>query len=109
MPKLLSNEQKQERVRLCEEFVAAVQRRSKAMLDNIITIDETMVSYHTPESKKIQTVDKKGAARPKKGKDPCQPDQTDVDGFFGQQGPDLQAHCAEGHFHQRCLHREVLS
>jgi hypothetical protein len=34
------------------KFIAAVNRRSKAMLDNIITMDKTMVSYHTPETKK---------------------------------------------------------
>jgi Transposase (partial DDE domain) len=52
VPKLLSEAQKQERVRVCSDFVTAVNRRSKAMLDNIITMDETMVSYHTPETKK---------------------------------------------------------
>jgi histone-lysine N-methyltransferase SETMAR len=52
VPKLLSESQKKERVRVSTEFVAAVNRRSKSMLDNIVTMDETMVSYHTPESKK---------------------------------------------------------
>jgi len=52
VPKLLSVEQKAERVRTCTEFIAAVHRRSMAMLDNIVTMDETMVSYHTPETKK---------------------------------------------------------
>jgi [histone H3]-lysine36 N-dimethyltransferase SETMAR len=52
VPKLLSDDQKQERVRVCTEFVAAVNRRSLSMLDNIVTMDETMVSYHTPETKK---------------------------------------------------------
>ena len=51
VPKLLSEEQKQERVRF-NEFVAAVKWRSEAMLDNIVTMDEMMVSYHTPEAKK---------------------------------------------------------
>jgi hypothetical protein len=52
VPKLLNEDQKQERVQTCKEFVAAVQRRSMVMLDCIITMDETMVSYHTPETKK---------------------------------------------------------
>jgi hypothetical protein len=39
-------------VSFCTEFVAAVTHRSKAMLDNIITMDETMMSYHTPETKR---------------------------------------------------------
>ena len=39
VPKLLNDEQKQERVRTCTEFLAMVQRRSLAMLDNIVTMD----------------------------------------------------------------------
>jgi histone-lysine N-methyltransferase SETMAR len=52
VPKLLSDDQKEERVRTSTEFVAAVNRRSMAMLDNIVTMDETMVCYHTPQTKK---------------------------------------------------------
>ncbi len=52
VPKLLSADQKEERVRTCSAFIAAVQRRSMAMLDNIVTMDETMVCYHTPATKK---------------------------------------------------------
>jgi hypothetical protein len=51
VPKLLSVEQKEERVRTCAAFIAAVQRRSMAMLDNIVTMDKTMVCHHTPETK----------------------------------------------------------
>ncbi len=50
VPKLLSEEQKQERIRVCSDFIAAVHRRSKAMLDAIVTMDKTM--DHTPETKK---------------------------------------------------------
>ncbi len=34
------------------EFVAAVNRRCMALLDRIVTKDETMVSYHMSETKK---------------------------------------------------------
>ncbi len=34
------------------EFVAAVDRHSMAMLDNIVMIDEMMFYYHTPKMKK---------------------------------------------------------
>jgi hypothetical protein len=51
VPKQLLQEQKIQRVQDCRDFVAAVHRHSFAMLDNIITMDETMVSYHTPETK----------------------------------------------------------
>jgi hypothetical protein len=50
VPKLLSEDQTQERI-FCSEFVATVHRRSKAMLDTIVTMDKTMVSYHTPDMK----------------------------------------------------------
>jgi formamidopyrimidine-DNA glycosylase len=49
---MLSEDQTQERVRVCSDFVAAVNRRGKDMLHKIITMDETMVSYYTPETKK---------------------------------------------------------
>ncbi len=52
LPKLLNDEQKQERVRVCSDFIAAIHRRFKSMLDCIVTMDKTMVSYHTPETKK---------------------------------------------------------
>ncbi len=52
VPKLLSEEQKKERVRICTDFVAAMHRRSMVMLDNIILRDVSVVSYHTPQTKK---------------------------------------------------------
>jgi hypothetical protein len=52
VPNLLSTEQKEERVRICSKFVAAVDHSSMTMLDQTITMDETMVSYHTPQTKK---------------------------------------------------------
>jgi histone-lysine N-methyltransferase SETMAR len=50
--KLLSVEQKEERVRICSKFVAVFDCSSMAMLDQIITMDEMMVSYRTPQNKK---------------------------------------------------------
>ncbi len=52
VPKLLSPDQMKERVRVSRDFVAAVHRHSMSYLDNIVTMDETMVSQHTPETKK---------------------------------------------------------
>jgi len=51
VPKLLSDAQKKERVRVSQAFVADVCRHSMAFLDTIVTMDETMVSLHTPERK----------------------------------------------------------
>ncbi len=51
VPKLLSQVQKEDRVRISQEFVDAVKRSRLSMLDRIITMDETLVSYFTPETK----------------------------------------------------------
>ena len=51
VPKLLTDEMKMERVRTSKAFLAMVHRQSKAMLSNIVTMDESAVSFHTPETK----------------------------------------------------------
>jgi hypothetical protein len=53
VPKLLSQVQKEDRVRISQEFVDAVERSGLSMLDRIITMDETLVSYFTPETKRM--------------------------------------------------------
>jgi hypothetical protein len=83
VPKVLSQDQKDQRVKNCSEFVAAVHSHSLAMLDNIITMDETMVSCHTPETKKqSKQWIAKGETRPHQGKSPGQQDQADDSGLF---------------------------
>jgi hypothetical protein len=57
LPKLLSEDQKQERVWICSVVIAAVPHWSKSMLDSIITIDEPKVCHHTPGTKKEPKVD----------------------------------------------------
>jgi hypothetical protein len=52
VPKLLNDNKKQQPVEVCSEFVKAVHRHSLAMLDSVVTMDETTVCYHTPQSKK---------------------------------------------------------
>ncbi len=51
VPKLLTEEMKKERVRASEAFLAMIHPRSMAMLENIVTMDESAVSFHTPEPK----------------------------------------------------------
>ncbi len=51
VPNLLSQDQKDQHVENCSEFVAAIHHHWFAMLDNIVTMGETMMSYHTPETK----------------------------------------------------------
>jgi hypothetical protein len=51
VPKLLNDDQKQERVQICSDFTAAIHCQYKFMLDCIVTIDEIVMSYHTTETK----------------------------------------------------------
>jgi histone-lysine N-methyltransferase SETMAR len=51
VPKLLSQEQMDERVRTSQEFIQLVQTKGRSVLDRIITMDESAVSMHTPETK----------------------------------------------------------
>ncbi len=51
IPKLLSDDMKKERVRTSEEFLKKIRRHSMSMLDNIVTMDESGVSFHTAEKK----------------------------------------------------------
>ena len=52
VPRLLSEEQKMERTRCSELVINMVQKGSLGILDKIVTMDESAVSFHTPESKK---------------------------------------------------------
>lgn len=52
VPKLLSDGQKNEQVRISQQFIADVHRHSMDYLNKIVTMDETMISLHTPETKK---------------------------------------------------------
>jgi histone-lysine N-methyltransferase SETMAR len=87
VPKILSEDQMKECVRICTELVAAVTRRSKAMLDNIITMDETMVSFHTPETKRqSKKWIQKGKPGPIKSRVHASLTKQMVLAFFGSKG-----------------------
>jgi hypothetical protein len=53
VPKLVSQVQKEECVRISNNFVAAIERSGLSILDNIFTMDKTMISYYTPETKRM--------------------------------------------------------
>jgi histone-lysine N-methyltransferase SETMAR len=42
---------KNERVRTCGAFMSLLRHHSMAMLDRIVTMDESAVSFHTPQTK----------------------------------------------------------
>jgi hypothetical protein len=41
---------KKEQVRTSEEFLKMIRRHSMSMLDNIVTMDESAVFFHKPET-----------------------------------------------------------
>ncbi len=69
VPKLLSLEQMEERVAASGDFLALLRRHSLALLNNIVTMDESAVSFHTPETKRASKEwVKKGLPGPRKAK-----------------------------------------
>ncbi len=68
-PKLLSSEQKEERVAFSGDFLALLWQHSLALLNNIVTMDESVISFHTLETKRASKVwVKKGLPGPRKSK-----------------------------------------
>ena len=53
VPKFLSQDQKEGRVRTCSNFAATICRESMAFLARIFTMDKPMLSFHTPENKRM--------------------------------------------------------
>jgi hypothetical protein len=51
VPKLLNQEIKKERVRICEAIMLLLRCHSMAMLDRIFIMDESAVSFHIPQTK----------------------------------------------------------
>jgi histone-lysine N-methyltransferase SETMAR len=87
VPKLLSQEMKNERVRTCGAFMSLLRRHSMAMLDRIVTMDESAVSFHTPQTKqqsKQWLV--KGAPGPIKAKVQASRSKQMVLAFFDSKG-----------------------
>ena len=52
VPRLFTEEQKQERMKTSMAFIMMVRMKGLAVLDKIITMDESSVSFHTPATKK---------------------------------------------------------
>jgi hypothetical protein len=79
VPRLLSPDQKEEQVNVCTELVAAIQGHYMAMMDRNVTMDDTMVWYYTPETKRQS---KQWVKRAHQGNSSCQSDQTNGHGVF---------------------------
>jgi hypothetical protein len=69
VPKMLSSEQKEERVASSGDFLALLWRHSLVLQKNIVTMDKSAVSFHTPETKRASKERvKKGLPGPRKAK-----------------------------------------
>ncbi len=87
LPKLLSQVQKEERVRISQDIVDAVECSGLSMLDHIITMDKTLVSYYTPETKRMSKEwTLKGKPGPLKAKVQANRSKQMVFAFFDSRG-----------------------
>jgi [histone H3]-lysine36 N-dimethyltransferase SETMAR len=87
VPKLLSPEQKLERVRTSTSFVELIQEKGASVLDRIITMDESAVSMHTPTTKQqSKQWLKKGTPGPVKARVHATRTKTMVLAFFDSKG-----------------------
>ncbi len=87
VPKLLSLDQQQARVTTYEAFVQLGADKGKDILNKIITMDESAVSMHTPETKsQSKQWLKKGAPGPVKAKIHASRTKQIVMAFFDRQG-----------------------
>ena len=88
VPKLLSEQQKQERVRCCHAFQKLAFEDGARFLDKIVTMDESSVSFFAPESKKasMQWLPK-GSPGPIKAKVQESRKKQMILAFFANKGP----------------------
>jgi hypothetical protein len=107
VPKLLNDDQKQQHVQVRSEFIAVVHPHPLAMLDSIVTMDEMMVCYHTPQMKKqSQQWIKKGQPVPLKAKVHANRTKHDAARLLQQQGPRHLPYRLKGLHCQHGIHRE---
>lgn len=97
VPKLLSEEQKTERVRCAQAFKKLLFPFGKSGLNKIITMDETLVSFYTPETKRqsMQWLPK-GSPAPIKAKVSASRTKQMVLSFFDNDGVIYQNYVPRG-------------
>lgn len=87
VPRLLTEEQKQRRVEVCQAWLREYERKGDDFLSVIITEDETWVFQYEPESKKDSMVWKcPGSPSPKKAKASKSANKTMFVVFFDRSG-----------------------
>ena len=86
IPRLLTGEQKANRVSICEQLREKV-RRDPEYLDNVITADETWIYMYDPETKQQSTQwVEKGGPPPKKARGNKSAAKTMIITFFNKEG-----------------------
>ena len=69
IPKMLTDDQKQMRKESCKRILGRFQREGPNFMERIVTVDETWISFYTPETKQQSTMWKTpGSPSPKKFK-----------------------------------------
>ena len=87
VPKILSTEQKSARAAASKGFLKPYRTKGEQFLDNIVTMDETAVSYFTPETKnQSKQWVQRGQPGPIKGKVQASRIKQMVLAFFDNQG-----------------------
>lgn len=87
VPRLLDDDQKKERVRCSTEFLNRVSELGESFVRNIITMDESAVALHTPETKqRSKQWLPKGTPGPLKAKVQASRDKVMILAFFDCEG-----------------------
>ncbi len=97
VPKLLSDGQKEERARLAADFKMKVEMNGQAWLKSIVTMDESAVALHTPETKeKSKQWLRKGTPGPIKARVHSSREHVMVLAFFDSEGMIYTRYVAKG-------------
>ena len=109
MPKLLDEEMKKKRIEASEVFVNRARGSPEVFLSKIITMDETMVSFYTPETKEqSKQWLRKGAPAPTKVKSQASRKKQMVFAFFDDSGSVYEHYASVGAKINRKYTIEVL-
>ncbi|UYV63670.1 hypothetical protein LAZ67_2005276 [Cordylochernes scorpioides] len=67
MPRLLTKEMKEKRLNACKELLKRYEIQSEGFIDRIVTVDESWIHHHIPDSKRSsEEWHQKGSPTPKK-------------------------------------------
>lgn len=109
VPRLLDSGHKRQQIAMAEDFKRRHFRQGKAFLDSIVTMDESWISYYTPETKTQSTQWlPKGARPPTKAKAETSTKKIMLIIFFDSTGPIYQHWVPKGQTINSVYYMEVL-